>query len=524
MSQIARAGRDQRAASTRWAALWGRLLSVDWRGVAAFGLPLVLYLLTMAPTIYNLDSAELTTAAATGGITRATGYPLYLLLGRAWSLLPIGDVGYRMNLFSAVNGALTILLADRILRRLHVGAWASFAALGLLACAPYFWALSLIAEVYTLQTALMAGLILLLLRWAERPALRRLALAGLLGGLSLGHHAMSVLLIPGCVWFALAVAPRRVLAPRALLAVVGAGVLGFGVYLDLPLRYLGAPAFNYAGMYDASGAFHAVDLRTPAGIWWLISGESFSGLMLAYHGPALWYEVRQYGLDLWQAFFAIGVGPGLLGMLVLLRRNWRIGGMLLLMFLFSAAFYIDYRAVDKQTMFLPTYVIWALWLGVGYQWLVGWLRGASDEASARRSALVVQGVLAGCVLIALVWNWRLVDLSSDWGTRTRAEAMLHAAQPGALILGWWGTAPPLQYLQMVEGERPDVQIINRFLISYPAMHELILRDMTRRPVYVDTMPPDLVQSVRAKQVGLLYQLCPQDVSEIRSGKGVVGCN
>ncbi|MEE8390854.1 MAG: DUF2723 domain-containing protein [Anaerolineae bacterium] len=136
-----------------------RLTCADWRTVAAFGLPFVLYLLTLAPAVYNLDSAELTTAAVTGGLVRATGYPLYLLLGRVWSWLPIGDVGYRMNLFSAFTGALTVALAERILRRLRIGPWATFGALGLLACAPFFWALSLIAEVYTLHTALMAGLV-----------------------------------------------------------------------------------------------------------------------------------------------------------------------------------------------------------------------------------------------------------------------------------------------------------------------------------------------------------------------------
>ena len=524
MSQIAHVERGRERPADWLGALWNGLLTLDWRGIAAFGLPFLLYIWTLAPTIYNLDSAELTTAAATGGITRATGYPLYLLLGRAWSLLPIGDVGYRLNLFSAFNGALTIALADRILRRLDVGAWAAFGALGLLACAPYFWAMSLIAEVYTLQTALMAGLILLLLRWADQPATRRLALAALLGGLSLGHHAMTVLLIPGCVWFALAVAPRRALAPGALLAVVGAGILGFCVYLDLPLRYLGRPAFNYAGLYDANGVFQPVDLRTIDGLRWLITGQSFSGLMLAYHGPALWQEVRQYALDLWQAFFAIGVAPALLGLVVLTRRSWRLGGMLLLMFILNAAFYIDYRAVDKQTMFLPTYLIWALWLGIGYQWLIDWLGRASAEASARHSVVVVQGVLAICVLLALAWNWRLVDLSKDWSTRTRGEAMLRAAKPGALILGFWGTAPALEYLQLVEGQRPDVQIINRFLIPPPAMRELILRDITRRPIYVDYVPLDLRESVRPKQAGLLYQLCPRDTAQTPSGKGVVGCS
>src|SRR4030065_1230662 len=96
---------------------------VDWRGVVSFGLPFCIYLLTLAPTIYNLDSAELTTAASTGGLMRSTGYPLYITLGYIWSKIPLGDVGHRVNMLSAIFGALTILLAERILRRLRLAWW-----------------------------------------------------------------------------------------------------------------------------------------------------------------------------------------------------------------------------------------------------------------------------------------------------------------------------------------------------------------------------------------------------------------
>jgi transmembrane protein TMEM260 (protein O-mannosyltransferase) len=504
------------------AALRRRLESLDWRGIAAFGLPLALYVLTLAPTIYNLDSAELTTAAATGGITRATGYPLYLLLGYLWSFIPIGDVGYRMNLFSALNGALTIALADRILRRLRVAPWAAFGALGLLTCAPYFWALSLIAEVYTLQTALMAGLILLLLRWAEQPTPGRLALAGLVGGLSLGHHAMTVLLIPGCVWYVITVAPRRAFAPRTLLPTLGALLAGLCIYLYLPLRYASQPAFNYAGLYDAAGVFRPVDLETPSGLWWLITGRAFASVMLAYSGAPLWHETVQYGIYLGQAFFVVGVGPGLLGMIVLLRRDWRLGGMLLLMFAANAFFYIDYRVIDKQTMFLPTYVVWAIWLGVGYQWLLDLIRDAPGPARIVGTWLL-RVAIVGATLLAMAWNWRLVDLSHDWSTRARSEASLRVARPNALVFGWWNTVPPIEYLQLVEGWRPDVQAINRFLIPYPDMRQLILREVSRRPVYVDSVPLDLLDSLEARPVGPLYQLCPQHRSSDSSRKEVVGC-
>lgn len=488
-----------------------RVNFLPWQPIAAFGLPFLIYLFTAAPTIYNLDSAELTTAAATGGLVRATGYPLYLLLGYLWSWLPVGDVGYRLNLFSAFNGALTIALAERILRRWGIGPWARFGALGLLALAPFFWALSLIAEVYTLHTALMAGIILLQLAWADDPTPRRLALLGLTIGLSLGHHAATVLLIPGCAWYMLMVAPRQVLAPRSLALGLVTTLLGLSIYLYLPWRYQALPAFNYAGHYDATGAFIPVNLWTPAGLWWLISGRAFAGEMLAYQGAELWGEVGRFVVQLWHAFFTLGIGPGILGLIVLGRRDWRLGGMLLLMFGCSAGFYIDYRVIDKDTMFLPAYLVWALWLGVGYQWLLDWVQPAEEKNRrlAERRVWVLRGVMVGAVLLALGWNWRLTDLSADWSTRSRGETVLRQAQPQALIFGWWDTVPSLEYLQLVEGRRPDVKLINRFLIAPADMRRLILTEIARCPVYIDSVPPELAPAVTAVPAGPIYRLYPR---------------
>jgi hypothetical protein len=486
------------------------IASLDWCSVAAFSLPLALYMLTLAPTIYNLDSAELTTAAATGGIIRATGYPLYLAIGRFWSLLPAGDVGYRMNLLSAVCGAVTLLLAERSLRRLDVGPWARLGALGLLAAAPYFWALSLVAEVYTLHTALMAGVILLLLRWGESPTPLNLAWPVLLMTLSLGNHAATVLLVPGCVWYVVSHHPRQLARPRVWLAVAAAVVVGASIFLELPLRYSGRPAFNYAGHYDASGTFVPVNLQTLDGILWLVTGRSFAGQMFGYSLPEVAGEAWQAAMQLWQTFFAVGIGPALLGSAVLLRRDWRLGGMLLLMFLANVVFYVNYRVVDKATMFLPVYLVWAIWLGVGYQALINWSKQGTRETTSSTLPWLVRGVVAGAVALAVSWNWPLVDLSDDWSTREQSEAILLQVEPNALILGWWDTIPGIQYLQLVEGQRPDVTAVNRFLIGGEEMNQLIWQEIGRRPVYINNPSVELLRRAEVTAVNpFLYRVEPR---------------
>ncbi|GJM43008.1 MAG: hypothetical protein DHS20C20_32900 [Ardenticatenaceae bacterium] len=484
--------------------VWRWVARLDWVSVAVFILPLLLYWLTLAPTIYNLDSAEFTTAVATNGIIRATGYPLYLLLGKLWSWLPLSsDMGYRMNFFSAFLSALTLLQAEYILRRLKVSLWLRLGALGLLATAPYFWAMSLIAEVYTLHTALMAGIILTLLRWAEQPSPLRLALPIFLMTASLGNHMATVLLVPGAVWYVLTSHPAQFKNWRVCAAAGTAVLLGLTVFLILPLRYVSQPLFNYAGEYDASGVFHPVNLMRLSGIWWLITGQSFAGQMFGYQLNEIWPQVAAYGVQLWTAFLAIGIGPGLLGLGVLTRRNWRLGGMLLLMFLANAIFYINYRVIDKDTMFLPTYLIWAIWLGVGYQQLALWLQSQAQSLVTPR---LIRVLAVGAVVLAVGLNWRLVDRSGDWSTREMAETILQEVELNALVLGWWDTVPAVQYLQLVEGQRPDVQTVNRFLITGAAMEQLILSQIDERPVYINNPSMALLQQTTATPLGPIYKL------------------
>ena len=480
---------------------WTRSQANFWRPTLAFLIPFFVYWFTLAPTIYNLDSAELTTATVTGGLMRATGYPLYLLLGRLWAFLPFGDVGYRMNLFSAFNGALTIFFIERIMSRLKVGNWAAFGALSLMMAAPFFWSLSLVAEVYTLHTALMGLIVLLLLDWGKHPFGEGLAVITLVLGLSMGHHLATVLLVPGAAWYVIVTHPKIALTPRGVFLALAGGILGLSVYLYLPLRYLNNPTFNYAGTYDAMGIFHPVNLASPSGLWWLITGKSFAAQMFAYHGPELWNELVWFVGHLTRAFSMIGIGPGILGLILLWRRNWRLAGMLSLMFAFSAFFYIDYRVMDKETMFLPTYVIWTIWLGVGAQWLLEWVGEVGTTAMQYWNPRILQALIVFTVLGAIVYTGPKVNLSNDWTARARGEIILRNVAPNAIVFGWWDTIPVIQYLQLVEGQRPDVQTINRFLISYEDMTTFVQSEIQSHPIYINEVPGDWAEIYSTQQVG-----------------------
>src|SRR2546427_2399615 len=71
-----------------------------------FVITLIIYLLTLSPTVNFVDSGEIITVGATAGIAHPPGYPLYTILIIAASALPFGNEAVRVNLVSALNGAL----------------------------------------------------------------------------------------------------------------------------------------------------------------------------------------------------------------------------------------------------------------------------------------------------------------------------------------------------------------------------------------------------------------------------------
>ena len=82
---------------------------------------LVVYLRTLAPGALGGDPGELQFVPYILGMPHPTGTPLYVLLGKAWSMLPLGaSVPWRMNALAAVSAALAVLVVYRTVRETNV--------------------------------------------------------------------------------------------------------------------------------------------------------------------------------------------------------------------------------------------------------------------------------------------------------------------------------------------------------------------------------------------------------------------
>lgn len=177
----------------------------------------VLFLLTMAPTLSFWDCGEFIAASYTLGIPHPPGAPLYLLLGRLFSMIPLfGDVGARVNLISTIASSVTVMLTYlitvrmvMIYRRTPPETWSTSDKIAIyggsvvgalaLAFSDSFWFNAVEAEVYALSSCFTAFIFWLLLRWYdEEPAFghdRWLILVMYIIGLSIGVHLLSLLMI-----------------------------------------------------------------------------------------------------------------------------------------------------------------------------------------------------------------------------------------------------------------------------------------------------------------------------------------
>ncbi|NTV92667.1 MAG: DUF2723 domain-containing protein, partial [Chlorobiaceae bacterium] len=175
----------------------------------------ILYLRTMAPTLSFWDCGEFIATAYTLGIPHPPGAPLFLLLGRLFSMIPFfGDIGARVNLISTIASSATVMLTYLITLRFiilyrksnpdtwspaeKVSAYGSsvIAALAL-AFSDSFWFNAVEAEVYAMSSLFTALVTWLMLRWYDDDPLpgneRWLMAVMYIIGLSIGVHLLSLL-------------------------------------------------------------------------------------------------------------------------------------------------------------------------------------------------------------------------------------------------------------------------------------------------------------------------------------------
>ncbi|MCP4425483.1 MAG: DUF2723 domain-containing protein, partial [Chloroflexi bacterium] len=250
-------------------------------------------MITLAQSPVLGDPTEYTFIANILGIAHPPGYAFITLAGKLFqTLIPFGEIPWRMHLLSAASATLATLFVYGVIRNLTgspanvghetnrsknlSGLVALFAALTV-GTAVNFWQHAIHANPHIVTaTFLTANLYFLtkwavseqVSRWAEepgrknpaRPLARPLAhlstgwlyAFALSAGLGVTHHPLTVFGFPAYAIFIVWVRPSILKEWRTLLKMVGFALLGLSVWLYYPLRSPSVP-FGPTGMNTLNG-------------------------------------------------------------------------------------------------------------------------------------------------------------------------------------------------------------------------------------------------------------------------------
>lgn len=464
-------------------------------------------LFSAAPGRSWMDAGELGAAAVQLGVAHPTGFPVYLLGAKATSLLPAGELALRLNLFSALCGALACLLAARLCRALvpaPAGLPAGLFTAALVLCGTTFWTQANVIEVYAPSlAATLLGLVLLARVLRDPGDARALWLLAFAAGFATGLHATLRIAAVATLLALLAHADTRRLLLRNLGVAIAAFALGFAAELYLPL---------------ASARGPTVDWGAPA-TWprWLEHltaariRRAFVDEIGVLDSVRLWHHLGVFAEQLSETITAVGLPLVAVGVLVALRRAAGLGLALGAILGADVAFAVLVNPMglaERQTG-LPAQVMAVLFVGVALGAVLGrTLAAASGKARGRRALGLVATGLVGALALGLLASAATTGLDEklrqrDHGAADLVDATLSELPTSAVVFTRSDDlSAGVLYAQGVEAARPDLT----HLVRQHVWDRRYVRRALRQLIDADAplLQGDREARIRAQTASLTY--------------------
>lgn len=253
-------------------------------GWVMFLIALVVYTLTLEPSVSLWDCGEFASAAYKLQVVHPPGAPFFLMVGRLFSLLAGSPetVGFWINMLSAVASAgtvmftywITVYFADKLVDKDSENRVVLIFGAGVVAALTNtfidsFWFSAVEAEVYALSSFFTSLTFWAVLKWYQmnddRYADRWLVFIAFMIGLALGTHMLNLLVIPTvCLAYYF---KKYTVTQKGLILALGAAALALGIvmkviYPGIPwlLANLDRLFVNSFGMPFYAGAIAAIVL------------------------------------------------------------------------------------------------------------------------------------------------------------------------------------------------------------------------------------------------------------------------
>ena len=487
---------------------------------------LALYIRTLAPSVLYGDVSEFQTLSYTLGMTHASGYPTQIMFGKLFTFLPFGNIAYRVNLMSAVFGALAVANAYLIVQLM--GGWRVAGILTSVALMSnvFYWRRMIIAESYAPAAGMLTIVWLSVLLWRRTDKWGWLFIAGLAGGLSFGIH--STVLMSG-----VSVAVYMFLTARKRSAWTGAAA---GAILGLVLTF---SFFFYLDYNDPPSSIYNTTYRTNLSERGLTPEEfdsskdrflaifPTSGMQAYYFSAAPEEITRRFSeyinsYPYWQLVLTV---LGILCLFLISKHKqlrWREALYALITFAFIWTFAISVEFSVYQEFYVPVAVVVHIWLGMGVSFILDGLEWPLKQwhvFDEKVISLALGSIGLGFVLLS-IWNARTdLHLAITEETTTfiqeekiypsdpdratnEAHNILSQVEDNAILFANWDRLYSYVYTAHIIEGRTDIALHE--VLQPPAPGNTMLAyidaNIDTRPVYFTLQVPGLETYYNIEQI------------------------
>jgi len=460
---------------------------------------MALYVKNMLPTVGYHDTGNFQFTAYTLGIPHPTGYPLYMILGKIFTYLPVGDIAYRVNLMSAFFAALSALLVAVIVYLTTKDYTSSIGAGIIFSLGKTIWSRSLHAEVYSTTTFLYGLTILIVLLWINQRDKRLIYLGSLVYGLSMGVLWSTMLLFAPALLFVLVFSGRGGCRKNDAVYAFIFFLIGLSVYAYIPLRDV-EEDYNYIYQLNREYQFTEYDGDFENSLYRSLYFSS--GKIIGSHVRLTRKQLRDGCMRYWDVmkreYNSLYLFISALGLIFMLFKRTRLAAFLMLLYVFTIVGYSLMRSGDWRSLSTPSYFVIAVFFGFA-------LHSIKEavplmKSKPRKTLLNVIVLLLIVLLAKSLYDSNHVDRSGNFNAYRYGESVFKTIEPNSVILSTWAHSTVLWYFSYVVYPEMNITVSNMVKSNWISEVD---KNFGVRPVYMISDCEDVKSKYRiAKECNL----------------------
>jgi hypothetical protein len=323
--------------------------------IAAFAIPLIIYILTLEPKLVGGDTSWFAMYVPRMEVLVPTGYPSFSIFGKLATLLPIKDIAYRLNLMSAIFGALAVLFLFLAINKIIKNVIISLACALSFGFAISFWQIANRFEMDSINCFYLALLLYAVFLYDEKKDKARLYFVAACMGFFLTDHPIALFILPSILIYVILIKPAMFKNTKAVLLGILFFILPLFMYAFIPIR-------------SAAGFGQVETLRDF--LYW-VTGRYTNG---AVHGGSFgdkdWPNFLTVSGEFFQIvyknFGIVLITLAVAGLIYLFKKNYKLAVCFVLLIISNLLIMSQFIGWAAENHVLDTMIIMAVLIGLGF--------------------------------------------------------------------------------------------------------------------------------------------------------------